>query len=346
MDAELDLFFKESKPAALPQVAIPNLPKLEDILPKEPEPTPVDPDAPKKLSRREKARAEAEPEDRLRRTLFVGNLPIAVCKDKKLQRALKKKFAAHGKLVSIRFRSIGFAKAMPRKVAYATQQFHEDRDSVNAYVVMESEEEAKLAASKENATVFEGKHIRVDVAAADRRNDTKKSVFIGNLSLNIKDEAVWDFFSTCGPITNVRIVRDKKTTLGKGFGYVSFADKAAIELALQLAGTDCGGRPIRIAKCMKEGFHKETKLYKEKKQQMKEATKVATTTGADVKPAKPFAQVETKKPFFKTEGKKPFKTASATGTQDLKSRKPTPIRKPTERTSKPFKARVGKQQSK
>lgn len=119
------------------------------------------------LSRREKARAKEEPEDRLRRTIFAGNLPVEICKSKVMQRALKKKFAAHGNLVSIRFRSIGFAKAMPRKVAFATQQFHEERDSVNAYIVMEREEDARKAVV-ENATVFEGHHLRVDVAAADR----------------------------------------------------------------------------------------------------------------------------------------------------------------------------------
>ncbi len=213
---------------------------------------------------------------------------------------LKKKFSAHGKLVSIRFRSIGFAKAMPRKIAFATQQFHEERDSVNAYVVMEKEEDARMAADKENATVFEGRHIRVDVAAADRKNDTKKSIFIGNIPLSISDEAIWDFFATCGQVTNVRIVRDKKTALGKGFGYVTFKDKSSIELALQLAGTDCGGRPIRIAKCTKEGFHKETKLYQEKK-------KAAST-------AKILQTEAVKKPTYTAQ--KP---------------KPTIIRKPTER---------------
>ncbi len=73
MDKDLDQFFKKSLPAALPKVEVPDLPKLEDIIKEE---------EPKQLSRREKARAKAEPEDRLRRTLFVGNLPISICKSK------------------------------------------------------------------------------------------------------------------------------------------------------------------------------------------------------------------------------------------------------------------------
>lgn len=145
-----------------------------------------------------------------------------------------------------------------------TEAFHEDRDSVNAYIVMETEEGAKGCLA-ENSSLFEGKHIRVDLAAKDRKNDTKKSVFIGNLPFNISEEIVWEFFGTCGQVTNVRLVRDRKTNLGKGFGYVTFADKSSIELALQLVGTECAGRQIRISKCTKEGYHKETQLHKLKR---------------------------------------------------------------------------------
>lgn len=129
---------------------------------------------------------------------------------------------------------------------------------------METEEGAR-ACLVENSILFEGKHLRVDLAAKDRKNDTKKSVFIGNLPFNISEEKVWDFFGTCGQVTNVRLVRDRKTNLGKGFGYVTFAEKSAIELALQLAGSECAGRQIRISKCTKEGYHKETQLHKLKR---------------------------------------------------------------------------------
>jgi nucleolar protein 12 len=129
---------------------------------------------------------------------------------------------------------------------------------------METEEGAR-ACLVENSTLFEGKHLRVDLAAKDHKNDTKKSIFIGNLPFNISEEKVWDFFGTCGQVTNVRLVRDRKTNLGKGFGYVTFAEKSSIELALQLAGSECAGREIRISKCTKEGYHKETQLHKLKR---------------------------------------------------------------------------------
>jgi len=33
---------------------------------------------------------------------------------------------------------------------------------------------------------------------------------------------VWKHFEDCGTIDGVRLIRDKKTCLGKGFGYVTF----------------------------------------------------------------------------------------------------------------------------
>ena len=41
------------------------------------------------LSRRQKAKAIAEPEERLQRTVFVGNLPVDVCKSKVWRYGLK-----------------------------------------------------------------------------------------------------------------------------------------------------------------------------------------------------------------------------------------------------------------
>ena len=38
-----------------------------------------------------------------------------------------------------------------------------------------------------------------------------------------EENALRDHFDECGDITNVRIIRDKKTGLGKGIGYIQFA---------------------------------------------------------------------------------------------------------------------------
>jgi nucleolar protein 12 len=45
---------------------------------------------------------------------------------------------------------------------------------------------------------------------------------VGNLPFDVQDEAIYMHFTRCGKIEFVRIVRDKKTNIGKGFGYVQF----------------------------------------------------------------------------------------------------------------------------
>ena len=47
-------------------------------------------------------------------------------------------------------------------------------------------------------------------------------MFVGNLPFDVQDEDLYTHFTRCGEIEFVRVVRDKKTNIGKGFGYVQF----------------------------------------------------------------------------------------------------------------------------
>ena len=40
--------------------------------------------------------------------------------------------------------------------------------------------------------------------------------------LDVEEEPLRNHFEDCGEIENVRLIRDRKTQLGKGFGYVLF----------------------------------------------------------------------------------------------------------------------------
>ena len=53
---------------------------------------------------------------------------------------------------------------------------------------------------------------------------------------NAEDE-IREAFKDCGEISDVRLVRDSSTGIGKGFGYVNFADRDSVETALSLNGT-------------------------------------------------------------------------------------------------------------
>ncbi len=53
--------------------------------------------------------------------------------------------------------------------------------------------------------------------------------------------------SALGAITSVRVVRDRSTGVGKGFGYVAFAEEsAAAKAAGEMNGSELAGRPIRV----------------------------------------------------------------------------------------------------
>lgn len=78
--------------------------------------------------------------------------------------------------------------------------------------------------------------------------------------LELKDEELWKFFEDCGNILSVRVVRDNATGLGKGFGYVNFDDRGAVELALKKNQNDLQNRSIRISRCVKKP--KEKKEHK------------------------------------------------------------------------------------
>jgi nucleolar protein 12 len=90
----------------------------------------------------------------------------------------------------------------------------------------------------------------------------KQTIFIGNLPFNVQDEKVYHFFSECGDIQYVRMIRDKITNVGKGIGYVMFKDKASVSLALKLDGQLFEKRPIRITRCLKDAKKEEENAVK------------------------------------------------------------------------------------
>ncbi|KAG5439345.1 hypothetical protein PCK2_000843 [Pneumocystis canis] len=153
-----------------------------------------------------------------------------------------------GKIKSIRFRSIAFSELLPRKIAYIQKKFHSKRDILNAYIVYETRKSSEDALVL-NGTLFLDRHIRVDSIAHPTPHVPKRSIFIGNLSFNAQEEQLWSHFSHCGEIEFVRIVRDNKTNIGKGFAYVQFKNQESIDEALLLHNIKgpCG-RLLRVVR--------------------------------------------------------------------------------------------------
>eukprot|EP00057_Strongylocentrotus_purpuratus_P030531 XP_781943.3 PREDICTED: RNA-binding protein 34 [Strongylocentrotus purpuratus] len=212
-----------------------------------------DDDEPK--SKRKKSKKEPmEPMDPivLARTVFVGNLPVNITK-----KELKGLFKIYGAIESMRFRSMGAADpSMSKKVAAIKQELNPKKTSFNAYIVFE-EEQCARAALASNGKIVNKHHMRVDIAGNNKKHDMKRSLFVGNLAFNIDDEAVRNHFEEFGTVEGVRLIRDKATGVGKGFGYVLFEDSSSVQFALKMDGTKLNGRPLRVKRAVKKEKQKQ-----------------------------------------------------------------------------------------
>ncbi|KAM4772872.1 RNA-binding protein 34 isoform 2-T2 [Rhinophrynus dorsalis] len=223
-----------------------------------------------------------------KRTVFVGNLPADYTKQ-----MLKNFFKEFGPIESMRFRSVARAEAnLSRKVATIQRKVHPKRKNINAYVVFKDEGSATKALERNGAEVVSGFHIRVDIASKSTSHDNKRSAFVGNLPYEIEEETVREHFSDCGNVEAVRIIRDRNTGIGKGFGYVLFENTDAVQLALKLNNSELLGRKLRVKHCVTEASSKGTNKthFKHKLDTLKQAKpqKNSTFAGetADVKKSK------------------------------------------------------------
>ena len=87
-----------------------------------------------------------------------------------------------------------------------------------------------------------------------KRNDHRRSVFVGNICFTASEEDLYRFFLSQvgeGSVDRVRLIRDSETRMGKGIGYVSFKSPMNVLSALALDGTDFQGRKLRVKRCKK-----------------------------------------------------------------------------------------------
>ncbi|KAL5329791.1 hypothetical protein ACEPPN_003310 [Leptodophora sp. 'Broadleaf-Isolate-01'] len=202
------------------------------------------------------------------RTVFLANVCTSAITDK----SAKKTLLAHmgsflsslpepsagkpdHKVESIRFRSTAYAgTALPKKAAFAKKELMAaTTKSTNAYVVYSTAFAAREAVKKLNGTMILDRHLRVDGVAHPAKTDHRRCVFVGNLGFvddesmldqggenerkrskipSDIEEGLWRQFGKAGAVESVRVVRDEKTRVGKGFAYVQFEDPNSVEAAL------------------------------------------------------------------------------------------------------------------
>jgi nucleolin len=71
-----------------------------------------------------------------------------------------------------------------------------------------------------------------------------RTIFVGNLSFNVDDGKITDFFGGCGEVKEIRWV--EKDGQFKGCGFIEFVDSDSTDKAVAQNGTNFMGRPIRI----------------------------------------------------------------------------------------------------
>uniref|UniRef100_A0A0E0KL81 RRM domain-containing protein n=1 Tax=Oryza punctata TaxID=4537 RepID=A0A0E0KL81_ORYPU len=78
--------------------------------------------------------------------------------------------------------------------------------------------------------------------------------FIGNLSWSTTDESLKDAFGKFGNLTEAKVVFDKYSGRSRGFGFVTFDEKKAMEDAIEgMNGLDLDGRAITVDKAQPQG---------------------------------------------------------------------------------------------
>jgi RNA recognition motif-containing protein len=73
------------------------------------------------------------------------------------------------------------------------------------------------------------------------------NIYISNLSFNVQDEDLREFFATYGEVSSAKVIMDKFTNQSRGFGFVEMPDATVAKKAIQeLDGATVEGRTIKV----------------------------------------------------------------------------------------------------
>ena len=73
------------------------------------------------------------------------------------------------------------------------------------------------------------------------------NIYVSNLSFNVQDEDLKEFFTGHGEVSSAKIIMDKMTNQSRGFGFVEMSDDTAAKKAIaDLDGSTVEGRTIKV----------------------------------------------------------------------------------------------------
>ena len=73
------------------------------------------------------------------------------------------------------------------------------------------------------------------------------NIYVSNLSFNVQDEDLREFFTPYGEVTSAKIISDRETGQSRGFGFVEMPDSASAQTAInELDKATVEGRTINV----------------------------------------------------------------------------------------------------
>jgi RNA recognition motif-containing protein len=73
------------------------------------------------------------------------------------------------------------------------------------------------------------------------------NIYVSNLSFNVQDEDLREFFTPYGEVTSAKIIMDKMTSRSRGFGFVEMSDNASAQKAIaELNEAVVEGRTVNV----------------------------------------------------------------------------------------------------
>ena len=73
------------------------------------------------------------------------------------------------------------------------------------------------------------------------------NIYVSNLSFNVQDEDLREFFTPYGEVATAKIITDRETGRSRGFGFVEMNDDAASKKAIaELNEATVEGRTIKV----------------------------------------------------------------------------------------------------
>jgi RNA recognition motif-containing protein len=73
------------------------------------------------------------------------------------------------------------------------------------------------------------------------------NIYVSNLSYNVQDEDLREFFAPYGEVSSAKVIIDKVTGQSKGFGFVEMPDNAAGQKAIaELNNGTVDGRTVKV----------------------------------------------------------------------------------------------------